>query len=115
MDLHRFDSMNALSDYASDAIVSAINTDSNLLLCTATGNSTTETYRKLVGKKDAFAVQKLRIIKLDEWGGVPAENPLTCEYYLRKKLIGPLHISESNYFGFKSDPADPEQECSRMQ
>ncbi|HJZ39939.1 MAG TPA: 6-phosphogluconolactonase [Bacteroidales bacterium] len=115
MYLHRFDSMNALSDYASDAIVSVINVTDSLLLCTATGNSTTETYRKLVGKKDFFPVEKLRIIKLDEWGGVPAENPMTCESYLREKLIGPLQISETNYLGFNSDPADPEQECIRMQ
>jgi galactosamine-6-phosphate isomerase len=115
MHLHRFDSMNDLSDYASDAIVSAINADTNLLLCTATGNSTTETYQKLVGKKDSFPVQKLRIIKLDEWGGVPIKNPMTCEYYLREKLIGPLHISETNYLGFESDPSDPEKECNRIQ
>jgi galactosamine-6-phosphate isomerase len=107
--------MNELSDYVSEVIISAIKATDSLLLCTATGNSTTETYKKLVIKKENFSSEQLRIIKLDEWGGVPAENPMTCETYLKEKLIRPLHIRESNYFAFNSDPVDPNQECDRIQ
>ena len=115
MHLHLFDSMNDLSDHASALIIRAINASNSLLLCTATGNSTTETYKKLVSKKDDFPYEKLRIIKLDEWGGIPAENSMTCETYLREKLIQPLQIRESNYLAFNSNPADPEGECHRIQ
>lgn len=115
MEVNLFDSMDELSEYASDAISSAINTQDNLLLCTATGNSTTETYRKLVQKRGLFSVQHLRIIKLDEWGGVPDHHPMTCESYLQEKLIRPLQIKPDHFISFRSDPADPAQECSRIQ
>jgi len=115
MHLRLFESMNDLSEFASDTIISEIVANKSLLLCTATGNSTTETYNKLVIKKENFSSEQLRIIKLDEWGGIPAKNPMTCETYLRGKLIQPLHIRESNYFTFDSDPVDPNLECNRIQ
>jgi len=115
MQLRIFDSMNDLSDFASDLIISAITVKDNLLLCTATGNSTTETYKKLVNKKDRFSCENLRIIKLDEWGGVPAEHPMTCETYLQEKLLRPLQVKPANYFALNSNAPDPEQECSRIE
>jgi galactosamine-6-phosphate isomerase len=115
MKLHLFDSMDDISNYASDLIVKVIQKKHDLLICTATGNSTTETYRKLTLRKDQFRTGDIRIIKLDEWGGVPMDHPMTCESYLQEKLIKPLKVSFGNYFGFNSNPADPEAECSRIQ
>jgi len=115
MQFRIFDSMNDLSEYASDLIISAIVASNNLLLCTATGNSTTETYRQLVRKKDSFPAGDLRIIKLDEWGGVPADHPMTCETYLQQKLLQPLRIKPDNYISLNSSADDPDQECSRIQ
>lgn len=115
MQFRIFDSMNDLSEYASDLIISAIVASNNLLLCTATGNSTTETYRQLVRKKDSFPAADLRIIKLDEWGGVPADHPMTCETYLQQKLLQPLRIKPDNYISLNSDADDPDKECSRIQ
>jgi galactosamine-6-phosphate isomerase len=115
MQLRIFESMNDLSNYASDLIISAIVANNNLLLCTATGNSTAETYRQLVDKKDGFPAGDLRVIKLDEWGGVPADHPMTCESYLQQKLLLPLQIKPDNYISLNSNADDPDQECNRIQ
>ena len=115
MQLHLFDSMNDLSDYASGAIIREIRQKDNLLLCTATGNSTSDTYNKLVRKKSEFFTENLKIIKLDEWGGVPAGHPITCETYLQERLLRPLQIKASNYYAFNSNPEDPDKECYRLQ
>jgi galactosamine-6-phosphate isomerase len=54
-------------------------------------------------------------VKLDEWLGVPMDNPHSCESYLRERLIGPLDISPRNYVAFDSMAPDPEEECNRVQ
>jgi len=114
MKLKKFNSMNDLSDYASDLIIDEINQMPNLLLCTATGNSPTETYKKLVEKKQGFKTDKLRILKLDEWGGISPENPESCESYLQKNVIGPLQIHAENYIGFQSNTSIPENEILKV-
>ena len=106
-----------LSRKAKDIIIQEIEKNKELLLCTATGGSPTETY-DLLGKEyqkkpELFA--QLRIIKLDEWGGIPMNHPATCESYLQAHLIQPLKISGSRYNGFYSNPADPIQECMKIQ
>jgi len=106
-----------LSRKAKDIIIQEIEKNKNLLLCTATGGSPTKTY-DLLGKEyqrqpERFA--ELRILKLDEWGGIPMDNEGTCESYLQVHIIQSLHISGSRYIGFNSNPADPLQECMNIQ
>jgi len=100
---------------ASSVIAEAIRQKPNLLLCAATGNSPTETYKKLILQKANFDSSQLRIIKLDEWGGVLMNNPQTCEQYLQQYLIRPLDISPERYFAFQSKSEDPVNEIARMQ
>ena len=87
-----------------------------LLLCTATGSSPEGLYRELAtmadSNKDLFRM--LRILKLDEWGGIPENHPVSCEYFLKKKLLGPLDIPQERYISFASDSDDPETECKRI-
>ena len=53
-------------------------------------------------------------IKLDEWGGIPIDNPATCESFLQTHLIKPLQIHDSRYIGFDSNPQDPDAECKKV-
>jgi galactosamine-6-phosphate isomerase len=85
----------------------------DLLLCAATGSSPTRTYELVSeawrGRPDLSG--RLRVIKLDEWGGLPPDDPGTCESYLRRLLLGPLGIPDDRYIGFRGDAADPQAEC----
>ena len=117
MKIEYFETYEELSFRAKTIIVSEIINKPDLLLCAATGASPTGTYQLLA---DEFRIQpeifnKIKIIKLDEWGGIPMNHPSTCETYLQNHLIKPLQISEDRYTGFLSNPEDPEYECSRIQ
>ena len=107
----------SMSLQAGLTLITEIEKKKDLLLCASTGNSPTGLYKELeiksLEEKEFF--QYLRIIKLDEWGGVPPDHPSTCEQYLRKKLVIPLDISPVNYISFLSDPPDPSGECMRIQ
>lgn len=111
------DSYEKMSEYAAGFVLSEIKTNPNLLICTATGSTPTLTY-DLVAKEYEKAPEifsHIRIIKLDEWGGVSMDDPATCEVYLREHLIQPLHIDESRFISFKSNPDESKQEVERIQ
>jgi len=116
MEIEIFNTGKELSQRAGNLIFREIEKNKQLLLCAATGDSPTETYQRIAEKfqqqPDTF--DQLRIIKLDEWGGLPMEHPATCESYVRKYILGPLHISKGRYTGFNSDPEDPVAECRNI-
>lgn len=106
-----------LSKKAKDFVFKEIEKNRNLLLCAATGGSPTGLYQLLAEEfqKNSELFFDLRVLKLDEWGGIPSNDSATCESYLQKHLVQPLHISEKRYFGFDSNPEDPQEECKRIQ
>ncbi|HEY6900362.1 MAG TPA: 6-phosphogluconolactonase, partial [Puia sp.] len=117
MEISILDSHEALSQRAAEILLARLDAKKDMLLCAATGNSPTRTY-ELLGEEysrrpERFA--KMRVVKLDEWGGLPMTDPGTCEYYLRTRLLRPLNIDDRRYISFDSEPADPLAECQRIQ
>ena len=102
-----------MSRHASRTILHRAMHKPDLLLCLATGSSPTRTYEMIAtawrGRRDLTG--RMRIIKLDEWGGLAADDPGSCEAYLRRHLLGPLEISDDRYVGFRGDVPDAEAEC----
>jgi galactosamine-6-phosphate isomerase len=117
MKIEKCNNYEELSGKAKDIIVQELKNKQNLLLCTATGGSPTETYHLLAKEyqKQPELFDQLQIIKLDEWGGIPMNHPTTCENYLQSHIIQPLQIPGSRYTGFSSNPDDPQKECARIQ
>lgn len=110
--LHIHSDYEQLSAAAADAIAARIRQNPSLLLCLATGSTPTRTYEILATKPKSL-FDKIRILKLDEWGGIPMQSPASCETYLRRILIDPLHLS-ARYTAFESQPHDPAAECARI-
>jgi len=86
------------------------------LVCLATGVSPLRAYQLLAieGQANPALVARARWLKLDEWGGLPMDDPATCEAYLRRTLIDPLGVPPDRYIGWHSRPADPQAECRRI-
>lgn len=86
-------------------------------LCIASGNSPLGLYQNFVASVEENPVQlkDLKIVKLDEWGGIDPEDKSSGEYYLRKNIIEPFKIKEENYISFQTNPNSPQQECDRIQ
>lgn len=105
-----------LSRISAEVMVDCVRKKPEAIFCIATGSSPTRAYEifvELVNKKH-INVQKLRILKLDEWWRVSADDLSTCENFIQTKLIKPLNISLQNYISFNSDTSDSDVECSRI-
>lgn len=105
-----------MSRHAAARIAREVRRKPGLLLGSATGETPTRTFERLAEMKAAepslFA--KVRVVKLDEWLGLPMGHPATCETYFRKKVLGPLGIPRARFVGFRSRPRDPVAECARI-
>lgn len=105
-----------MSQIASEQILSEIKQDPELLLSIATGSTPTRAYNLLAQeyKNDPQVFDKVRLIGLDEWGGVPNDDPCTCRVYISKHLARPMNIPSERFTFWNSDPEDPEKEVERI-
>jgi galactosamine-6-phosphate isomerase len=106
----------AASFRMAELVIAALRARPDMLLCAATGSSPTRTYEMLAERypSEPGLFTRLRLIKLDEWGGLPPDDPGTCESYLRRHLVDPLHIAADRYHTFSGDATDAEAECRRI-
>jgi galactosamine-6-phosphate isomerase len=105
----------AVSRHAADRIVDRLREEPKAILCLACGNTPMRTYQLLAeqGAREPSSFSRCRVIKLDEWGGLPPGDPATCEEQLRRALISPLRLHD-RYISFDSQPRDAEAECARI-
>ena len=110
------DNYEEMSQVSADLIYDEINKKRNLFICAAAGSTPTRTYELLVTKyhKKRQTFEQLRIIKLDEWVGLPMNDPATCEVYLQNHLVQPLNIDPSRYIAFNSSPDNPREEIQTI-
>jgi galactosamine-6-phosphate isomerase len=113
--LQVFPDHEAVSRCAADWLVNRLREQPDALLCLATGATPMRTYSLLAerGRSEPSLFGRCRILKLDEWGGLPINDPATCDQHLRTSLIEPLGLAE-RYVAFDSQPSDPEAECARI-
>lgn len=106
----------AMSQAAVERIVAQLRRKPDALLILATGTTPERTYQLLAerGRIEPGLCDCLRVLKLDEWGGLSMDDPATCEVALRRTLVGPLDIGPARFFGWQSSPPDVEEECRRM-
>jgi len=105
-----------LSRRAAEIAVTELKRQADLILCASAGGSPTGMYAQMVsiGSHQPELFRQMRILQVDEWGGIPADSPVTCAADLQAKLARPLHIPAKRYVGFKADASDPEAECQRI-
>ena len=117
MNVHNCTGCEEMSQKAGNSLLLDLKNKPNMLLCTATGNSPIGLYKTLVEsyRESSQIFKELRIIKLDEWGGIPINEPESCETFIQHKILDPLNISRDRYISFDSDPSEPEKECIRIQ
>lgn len=110
-----FTDYEALSQHAAAWLDQRLRANPRAILCLAAGSTPTRTYQLLAERaadEPAWAKQ-CRLMKLDEWGGVPLHDQATCDYQLRRLLVEPLQAAD-RYVAFDSQPNDPRVECERI-
>jgi galactosamine-6-phosphate isomerase len=110
------DTYEGLSLRAADIFMEQLKVNKRLLLGAATGSTPGGFYARLteLAREVPSLFSALRVMKLDEWYGLPMDDPGTCESYLRTRLLQALNIGDDRYFSFNSDAKDPEAECVAM-
>ncbi|MEO8352881.1 MAG: 6-phosphogluconolactonase, partial [Chthoniobacteraceae bacterium] len=111
-----FPEQETASRHAAHLLVGWLDPIADPLLVAATGDSPTLAYDHLAeeAKVAPERFRGLRLLKLDEWGGLEMDDPATCESYLRHHLVKPLGLSPDRYMAFESNPRDPVDECKRI-
>ncbi len=105
-----------MSRDAAARIAAAIRRKPGLLLGVVTGASPTRTYEHLARMRavEPWLFRRVRVLKLDEWLGLPPRHSASCESYLRERLLRPLRIPRSRYQGFRTHPNDAGADCARI-
>jgi galactosamine-6-phosphate isomerase len=111
-----FDSYEAMSRQAARLVVAELERQPGLIFCASAGGTPTRLYELLAERyrRQPRLFEKMRVLKIDEWGGVPPSSPASCEFDLRTKLLDPLHIGRDRYVGFRAEAKDPHAECARL-
>jgi galactosamine-6-phosphate isomerase len=105
----------AMSRHAAEWLVARLREQPAGLFCLASGSTPTRTYSLLAAHyvTEPALFSEIRVVKLDEWGGLAADDPASCEYHLRRTLIDPLGLG-ARYVSFNGQAADPQAECARI-
>lgn len=106
----------AISRAAFSLVTELLEANPSAVLCLATGASPLGLYQLLAEEhqRRPALFSQVRIVKLDEWYGLPMDHPSTCEAYLQEHFVGPIRLPRERYLSFKSDAADPQRECARI-
>jgi galactosamine-6-phosphate isomerase len=106
----------AMSRDAADLICRELKQKPNLLLCVSAGATPTRTYELLAARygRQPKLFNRLRVVQIDEWGGLAPGDPATCAEDLRTKLLEPLGIARNRFTGFRTDSPDPQADCRRI-
>lgn len=117
MYIHNCTDYETMSQASFKMLVTNLAQGTNQLLCAATGYSPQGLYAKLgaANLSQPALFQTLKIIKLDEWGGIAETDKSSCESFISKYLLEPLQIPEERYISFRSNPKNPQEECFRIQ
>jgi galactosamine-6-phosphate isomerase len=105
-----------MSRAAVAVIIAELRKKPDLVLCASAGGTPTRTY-ELLGKLYARQPQlfrRLRILQIDEWGGIPSEHPASCRSDLLHKLVEPLKVPRRNFVSFSSENPKPLLEVERI-
>jgi galactosamine-6-phosphate isomerase len=107
----------AMSMAAAGCIAREFVRNPQLLVCLATGSTPIRTYELLGTRARAFPAlfALLRVLKLDEWLGLPMSDPGSSEAYLQHRVIRPWGVGQRHFAGFDSESRRPELECQRIQ
>ena len=117
MNIHYCTNYEQMSQSAYDSIITDLKIRSKQFICIATGNSPRGTYDRLAEcyKNEPELFNEISIVKLDEWGGIRLNDPISCETYIRQKILEPLQISNDRFISLNSNSESPEKECERVQ
>ena len=116
MQLKIFSDYEALSEYAAEAMLAAVERKPDCLIGIVSGDSPRLAYDLFVEKalENGVATSQVCFAGFDEWVGISPENEGSCQAFLHRHVFAPLHLTKENYHTFDAMSADLPGECERM-
>lgn len=112
MKLQIYDDYRSLSEGVAAVFVDQIQQKPDSVICVASGHTPRGVFEQLRGLASSGKADfsKCQFIGLDEWIGVPADNPGSCRAMLDNDFFLPLDIPTSNIFFFDGMDENPDRQ-----
>ena len=116
MNFHYLPNFVEMSRKGFQIVKKEIDLQPDLLFCVASGGSPSGLYSEMAGhqKLNPDFCSRLRVVKLDEWGGLEPGSTFTSEFDVQRKFILPLGISPDRYVTIDPFAADPAAACAEI-
>ncbi len=116
MNFHYLPNFSEMSRKGFEIVKTEIDRKPDLLFCVASGGSPSGLYSEMTEhhKLDPEFCSSLRVIKLDEWGGLEPGSTFTSEFDVQGKFILPLKISQDRYLTIDPFTDDPAAACAEI-
>lgn len=116
MNIHYLPDFSEMSRKGFQLAKAEIDRKPDLLFCVASGGSPSGLYAEMVSQQKATPdfCSRLRVVKLDEWGGLERGSTFTSEQDVQTKFIQALGISSERYTTIDPFTPDPVGACARM-
>ena len=110
------ESYEAMSRRAERLVAAELKRTPALIFCASAGGTPTRLYELMAARNSRAPdlYKQMRVLQIDEWGGLPKLHPASCEFDLQKKLLEPLAIRPDRYIGFRTETPKPEAEPIRV-
>jgi glucosamine-6-phosphate deaminase len=105
----------AMSKATAQLIAREIKAKPDASIVVAAGNSPLGAYRELARLHDQgkFAVSQLRLFQLDEYLGIPADDPRSLYGWVKRDFLDPLSIPETRMIRLPGDAQDLDAACQQ--
>jgi glucosamine-6-phosphate deaminase len=107
MNIHVHPDSDALTQAAADWLVQRLVDPQTRNLMVAGGNTPLPLYRDIATR--GLDLTHLRVFPLDEYVGVPPDDPRTCSNLLRTEVVDAWRIPAAQYFPLSSQESDAEE------
>ena len=116
MNFHYLPNFSEMSRKGFEIVKAEIDENPNLLFCVASGGSPSGLYAEMAAhkKQNADFCSSLRVVKLDEWGGLEPGSTFTSEFDVQGKFILPLGITPERYLTIDPFTDNPQAACAQM-
>ena len=100
----------AVGRLAATQVLDALRADPALVLGVATGSSPITTYQALAAARADFS--RVRVVALDEYVGLPEDDPRSYHAFVRREVAEPLGIPWENVLVPDGNAPDPAAACT---
>lgn len=117
MNIHYCKDFEEMSQVGFQIVKKQLDEKPDLLFCVASGGSPSGLYKEMEKERQRSPefCSKLRVIKLDEWGGLEEGSTATSEFDVQQKFIQPLEIDPERYFTIDPFTQNPKLACEEME